>query len=300
MTWLTDPTALAPAWAWLLNTLGSDVFEFPVYFLFVVVLVVIALGVYFSILDTLVHHKISGRVALLHGGFTMGGYVVAAALLYALHLKLSPLKLAPPTGAPTPLTAAAQVALFMVAGEFLTYWWHRLEHGSEFVFKHVHYLHHGVDNPLTVWTNFVVHPVEGLMVLACLYALPLAVGAHPLVMIAYAALNTFAMVVTHCGYELRGYPAWLLPRAAGHELHHSERRPTNLSVVMTYGDKLFGTYKPPVRQAPPVFLWLSRGARDGALFNPGRAAGPPPTALRTPRGTAGTSRPTSATSRPRT
>lgn len=48
---------------------------------------------------------------------------------------------------------------------------------------------------------------------------------------------------THCGYDIRFYPRWLLPPASGHELHHSEKRPTNLSVVMSYGDKFFGTYK---------------------------------------------------------
>ncbi|MGB0972555.1 MAG: hypothetical protein ACPGVG_16580, partial [Mycobacterium sp.] len=60
-----------------------------------------------------------------------------------------------------------------------------------------------------------------------------------------------AMVVTHSGYNAKFYPRWLLPAAAGHELHHSERRPTNLSVVMTFGDQLFGTYKKPVDAAPP-------------------------------------------------
>lgn len=111
------------------------------------------------------------------------------------------------------------------------------------MFKHVHYLHHRVESPLIIWTNLVVHPVEGLMVMLCLYVAPLAFGAHPLVMVTYAVLNTTAMVVTHSGYDMPFYPRWLLPPASNHELHHSEKRPTNLSVVMSYGDKVFGTYK---------------------------------------------------------
>ena len=81
------------------------------------------------------------------------------------------------------------------------------------------------------------------MVMLCLYIAPLALGAHPLVMVTYAVLNTTAMVVTHSGYDTRFYPSWLLPPASNHELHHSEKRPTNLSVVMSYGDKVFGTFK---------------------------------------------------------
>jgi len=73
----------------------------------------------------------------------------------------------------------------------------------------------------------------------------LVLGAHPLVVVAYAVANTTAMVITHSGYDMKFYPRWLLPAASAHELHHSERRPTNLSVVMTYGDRLFGTYKKP-------------------------------------------------------
>ena len=89
------------------------------------------------------------------------------------------------------------------------------------------------------------------MVMLCLYVRPLALGAHPLIVVGYAVANTTAMVVTHSGFDAKFYPRRLLPAASGHELHHSERRPTNLSVVMTYGDKLFGTYKKPVDSTRP-------------------------------------------------
>ena len=85
----------------------------------------------------------------------------------------------------------------------------------------------------------------------CLYVPPLVLGAHPLVVVAYAVANTAAMVITHSGYDMKFYPRWLLPAASSHELHHSEKRPTNLSVVMTYGDKVFGTSKKPTRQPLP-------------------------------------------------
>lgn len=241
-----NQTALQPVWDWMLNTLGTGFFAFPLYFLPVVVAVVLVTGVLFSILDVAVHHRISARAAWKLGLRTMTMYIGSAAALLIANHYFHPWSLDVPAAAPTVLAFVIQVAMYMVIGEFLTYWWHRLEHGSKFVFQRVHYVHHRVDNPLTIWTNFVVHPVEGLMVMLCLYVPPLALGAHPMVMVAYAIANTTAMVVTHCGYDIRFYPRWLLPPAAGHELHHSEKRPANLSVVMSYGDKLFGTYRKPV------------------------------------------------------
>lgn len=243
---MNHQSILQPVWDFLLDHLGVGYFEFPLYFLPVVVAVVFVTGVAYSILDVAVYKKISFKASAKLGLRIMVGYIGAAALLYFLHATFRFWVIDVPTAAPSLLAFVVQIAGFMVVGEFLTYWWHRLEHGSRLVFQKVHYMHHSVDNPLTIWTNFVVHPVEGFMVMLCLYAPPLLVGAHPLVVVGYAVANTTAMVITHSGYDITFYPRWLLPPASGHELHHAERRPTNLSVVMSYGDKLFGTYKRPI------------------------------------------------------
>ncbi len=239
-----EPTSLQRIWDWMLDTLGHTYFEFPLHFMPVVVAVVGITGIAFSILDVR-RRRVAAGVAILNGTRIMSGYIVAAGLLLTFHYETRWITVDVPDRAPGWPSFCAQVAIFTVLGELLTYWWHRLEHGSRFVFERVHFLHHHVANPLTVWTNFVVHPVEGLMVLVCLYGPLIAVGAHPLVFFAYAIVNTTAMVITHSGYDFRLWPAWLFPRASGHELHHSERRPTNLSVVMSYGDRLFGTYVEP-------------------------------------------------------
>ena len=255
---MIESSALQPVWDWIVSQLGVGFFEFPLYFLPVVVAVVLVTGVFFSILDVTVYHKISARTAWKLGLRVMANYVGSAALLLVLNAKFHPWALEVPSAAPTLPSFVAQVALLMIVGEFLTYWWHRLEHGNRLVFKYVHYMHHRVESPLTIWTNFVVHPVEGLMVMLCLYVPPLALGVHPLVMVAYAIANTTAMVITHCGYDIRFYPSWLLPPNVAHEMHHSEKRPTNLSVVMSYGDKFFGTYKRPTGIDTPA---LSEDAR---------------------------------------
>lgn len=246
---MNQTSPLQPIWDAMLSLLGRGFFEFPLYFLPVVVAVVMVTGFGFSVMDVAVYKRISAKAATKLGLRIMSTYVGAAALLFVLHLKARNWTAQIPSAAPSLTAFATKLVCFMVLGEFLTYWWHRLEHGNRFVFEKVHYMHHRVHSPLTIWTNFVVHPIEGLMVMLCLYVPPLLLGAHPLIVVAYAVANTTAMVITHSGYDIKLYPRWLLPAASGHELHHSERRPTNLSVVMTYGDKLFGTYKKPARSA---------------------------------------------------
>jgi sterol desaturase/sphingolipid hydroxylase (fatty acid hydroxylase superfamily) len=49
-------------------------------------------------------------------------------------------------------------------------------------------------------------------------------------------------MITHCGYRLPLYDS-LFANAAGHDLHHSIREPTNISVVLPVCDRLFGTYQ---------------------------------------------------------
>ncbi|MFO0547742.1 MAG: sterol desaturase family protein [Polyangiaceae bacterium] len=242
-----DERALQPLWNWLSAELGTAFFAFPLHFLPTIVAVIAVTGVFFSVLDCIVYKKVTAREAWLGGLRTVGAYTLAAVALYALQARVQLWTVPPPAAAPSLGRVGAEVGVYMIVGELLTYGWHRVEHGSRFVFRYVHARHHSVRSPLTVWSNFVVHPVEGLMVMLCLYLPPLVMGAHPLVMTAYAIANTVAMVVTHSGYDFRLYPRWLLPAASAHELHHTELKPTNLSVVMTFGDKLFGTYKRPLR-----------------------------------------------------
>ena len=116
-----NQSALQPVWDAMLSTFGSGFFEFPLYFLPVVVAVVLITGVAYSILDVAVYHKISARTAWLHGLGVMTTYIGSAALLMFLNARFHPWSLDVPSAAPTLAAFVGQVALYMVLGEFLTY-----------------------------------------------------------------------------------------------------------------------------------------------------------------------------------
>ena len=58
---MNQPSLLQPMWDWMLGHLGVGFFEFPLYFLPVVVAVVFLTGVAFSICDVAVYQKLLGQ-----------------------------------------------------------------------------------------------------------------------------------------------------------------------------------------------------------------------------------------------
>ncbi len=240
-----DISFLQPIWDTLLITFGRDFFEFPLHFFPAIFAVILFTGIVFSVLDCALYKKYPAQEAVVDGLKTLSGYAVVALLAYGLHVWWEPLVMPVPSEAPLLTDFLFQVFGFLVLGELLTYAWHRVEHRSTFVFRTSHHVHHACKLPISVWTNFFLHPTEGFMVMLCLYLSPYLLGAHPLVFWGFAFMSTFAMVMTHCGYTPRFYPTWLFPSPAGHDLHHEHRVPVNFSVVMAFGDRLFGTYKPP-------------------------------------------------------
>lgn len=237
-----DPPLLQPLWDALVRLVGVDALANPLFFVVAVMTTVVVAGLGFSIVDVFITRKQRLREAALYLLITLPGYLAAFVLLQLLPACV---RVEVPTSAPTLFAFARDLVLCLVVGDLLSYGWHRIEHASRFVWRHVHHVHHQVKRPLTVWSGFYVHPVESLCVFLTFYIYPLVVGVHPLVFVAYAAANTFITMVTHCGYDLPLFPNKLLASAPMHELHHGGGKPTNFCVLLTLGDRLFGTFKRP-------------------------------------------------------
>jgi sterol desaturase/sphingolipid hydroxylase (fatty acid hydroxylase superfamily) len=90
----------------------------------------------------------------------------------------------------------------------------------------------------------VVHPVEGITVFFFFHIYGILFPIHPLTFAVAAFSLTAVTMITHCGYRLPVYDRVFAP-AMGHHLHHSQREPVNVSVVLTLCDRLCGTYRRP-------------------------------------------------------
>lgn len=231
------------AWDLLRDLLGGFVGS-PGFLLSAVVLGIYVPGVVFSIVDVFVAKRMTWRESLAVYWRAMrwysSVYVVALAVFVFAPL---PFSLDVPEAAPSAGALARDLVLYFLVGDFFSYWWHRIEHQNGWYARRVHRVHHVDRPPLSIWTAMVVHPVEGFSVFVFFHLYGIALQPHPFTFAVAAFSMTAVTMITHCGYRLPVYDA-VFANAACHDLHHSNRTPTNISVVLSVCDRLFGTYQP--------------------------------------------------------
>ena len=243
---MDNATALQPLWDFMLEQVGAGFMSSPAFLLTAVVLGVYVPGIVFSVVDVFVTRRLtlaeSWSVYWRAMKWYSITYVVGMIVLLSIPL---PFALTIPATAPSATEFLADLLLYFLVGDFASYVWHRLEHAHGLYAKKVHYFHHMDKPPLSIWTAMVVHPVEGITVFFFFHIYGILFPIHPLTFAVAAFSLTAVTMITHCGYRLPIYD-WFFATATGHHLHHSQREPVNVSVVLTLCDRLFGTFRKPV------------------------------------------------------
>jgi sterol desaturase/sphingolipid hydroxylase (fatty acid hydroxylase superfamily) len=236
-------TALQPAWDFMLVHVGSAFMSSPAFLLTAVILGVYVPGIVFSIVDVLITQRLTPAQCWAVYWRAMKGYTLAYVIGMVALLGLPlPFALTIPGTAPSLTEFLSDLLLYFLVGDFASYVWHRFEHAYRPYAKKVHYVHHSDKPPLSIWTAMVVHPVEGLSVFFFFHIYGILFAIHPLTFAVAAFSLTAVTMITHCGYRLPIYD-WFFATASGHNLHHSQREPVNVSVVLTLCDRLFGTFR---------------------------------------------------------
>lgn len=240
----TNELALQPVWDFLIATLG-DFLGSPGFLLSAVVLGIFVPGVAFSIVDVLITKRLTPRASLAVYWRAMKWYMTfyVVAMLVFVYVPL-PFRFEVPASAPTLGEFSIDLVLYFLLGDFASYVWHRAEHSSKWYMKNVHAVHHGDRPPLSIWTAMVVHPVEGFSVFLFFHIYGVLFPIHLLTFAVAAFAMTAVTMVTHSGYNIPVYDR-IFASSAGHDHHHLQRKPTNISVVLTICDRLFGTFLEP-------------------------------------------------------
>lgn len=242
---MDNTTALQPAWDFLLQHVGTGFMSSPAFLFTAVVLGVYVPGIVFSIVDVLIAQRLtlteSWAVYWRAMKWYSAAYVVGMVVLLGIPM---PFALTVPATAPSLTEFMTDLLLYFLVGDFASYVWHRLEHAHGLYAKKVHYYHHMDKPPLSIWTAMVVHPVEGITVFFFFHIYGILFPIHPFTFAVAAFSLTAVTMITHCGYRLPVYD-WFFATAKGHNLHHSQREPVNVSVVLTLCDRLFGTFRKP-------------------------------------------------------
>lgn len=234
--------ALQPVWDFFIRH-GGDFLSSPGFILTAVMLGVYVPGVVFSIVDVYISKRLTLQQSLAVYWRAMKWYSTFYVLSMVLFLLVPlPIHLKVPTTAPSVAEFARDILLYFLIGDVTSYFWHRIEHANGWYAKHIHRVHHFDRPPLSIWTAMVVHPVEGFSVFVFFHLYGILFPIHPLTFFVSAFSLTAVTMITHCGYRLPVYDR-IFANSPCHDFHHANREPTNVSVVLTLCDRLFGTYQ---------------------------------------------------------
>jgi sterol desaturase/sphingolipid hydroxylase (fatty acid hydroxylase superfamily) len=180
---------------------------------------------------------------------------VELAGLIALRELLAGVVPASVTGGFARLPWIAQAVALVLAGDLLTYWYHRASHANRLLWS-FHRVHHSA--PHLDWlAAHREHPVDGFLTQVAMNLPAIAMGVGLGGLAALVAFRGLWAAFIHSNVRLPIGPLRVLVGAP--ELHHwhhlsAERTAHNFSNLAPWNDVLFGTYHCPPRQDHPVGL----------------------------------------------
>ena len=139
--------------------------------------------------------------------------------------------------------AAGFCAYFLAT--FVFYWWHRLRHENDFLWRYFHQIHHSPQR-LEVITSFYKHPQEmiansilGILLVYSLLGLNLKAGAI------YTLLTALGEFFYHTNIKTPQWVGYLFQRPEMHRIHHQYNYHRNNYGDFVFWDMMFGTYENP-------------------------------------------------------
>jgi len=146
------------------------------------------------------------------------------------------------------LPPALDVALTVLAYDFVDYWRHRLHHAWRPLWR-LHQVHH-LDEAVDVSTGYLNHPLEVVPMALTFAALTLVLAPSPEGYAVRLLLAMGALAFHHANVAL---PPWLdraltavTPTPRTHRVHHARHVPwtdSNFGTVFSWWDRLFGTWR---------------------------------------------------------
>lgn len=142
------------------------------------------------------------------------------------------------------LPAWPRFVIFLVVGDFVSYWHHRCMH-TRFLWA-FHSVHHE-QRELTVFTSGRKHLLEGASSIVLLLGLTAVLGNPPGDALWFFVLRYLKDATLHSGLRWRFGPLyWILVSPLFHSIHHSrnvEESNTNFGAFFSFWDMFFGTHR---------------------------------------------------------
>jgi sterol desaturase/sphingolipid hydroxylase (fatty acid hydroxylase superfamily) len=128
---------------------------------------------------------------------------------------------------------------------FIFYWWHRVRHENDLLWRLFHQIHHSPQR-LEVITSFYKHPGEmvvnsiiGALLVYSLLGLSLEAAAI------YTLCTALGEFFYHTNIKTPRWIGYFFQRPEMHRIHHQHGRHKNNYGDITWWDMMFGTYENP-------------------------------------------------------
>ncbi|CAD6231334.1 unnamed protein product [Miscanthus lutarioriparius] len=165
-----------------------------------------------------------------------------------LPYKLQPRILRTRMGLPLPSVreTIAQLVVYSLVEDYLSYWIHRLLH-TQWCYRKIHRVHHEFTAP-TGFAMSYSHWAENLVLSIPALAGPVLVPCHVTTQWLWFSIRLIEGINTHSGYHFPFSPCRLIPfygGAAYHDYHHyaGGRSQSNFAPLFTYCDYIYRTDK---------------------------------------------------------
>jgi len=138
------------------------------------------------------------------------------------------------------------IAIGVVAGDFIGYWRHRLEHCQ--LLWPSHAIHHS-DTEMTWLALFRFHPINRISTVMLDAAFLLLLGLPPVALVANGWVRHYYGMLIHADLPWTyGRLNWIFVSPVMHRWHHANDPVafnTNYATVFSVFDRMFGTYRVP-------------------------------------------------------
>jgi sterol desaturase/sphingolipid hydroxylase (fatty acid hydroxylase superfamily) len=146
-------------------------------------------------------------------------------------------------GARMPAWAGGLLAYFLAT--FVFYWWHRWRHESDWLWRHLHQIHHSAQR-LEALTSFYKHPLEmvanSLIGSVLVYSvLGVTVDAAAV----YTLCTALGEFFYHTNWRTPHWIGYVFQRPEMHRIHHQRDWHRSNYADIVWWDMLFGTYENP-------------------------------------------------------
>ena len=153
--------------------------------------------------------------------------------------------------------AAAGILIY----EFFHYWYHRLAHQSNVLWRGAHQMHHSAES-LDAFGAYYQHPIDVFFFtsISILVFFPL-LGLTPEAGALGAAFLTFNAMFQHANIATPRWLGYIIQRPESHAVHHGRGVHQYNYSDLPLWDMLFGTFRNPQTQDGPVGFYTGASAK---------------------------------------